>query len=83
MENKKLMDKFGVGYSAKNLAAIKNRNDNMNWKKCAEKSVKEKIGAVRHYIGEGIDRKKALEMIFENCSLGAGYRAQIEYETKI
>ena len=56
--------------------------DTLNIKQWAENTVNEYRNDIKYYISEGIPKDKALEMVLKDSCLGAGYKAQIEYEFK-
>ena len=57
-------------------------SDTLDVKHWAEDTANEARNTIKFYIKEGISKDKALEMVLKDSCLGAGYKAQIEYEFK-
>ena len=57
-------------------------SDTLSIKQWAEDTANEHRNSIQFYIREGITKDKALKMVLKDSCLGAGYKAQIEYEFK-
>ena len=54
-----------------------NQMDIKTWAKQKDVELRERI---KYFIAEGIDKKKAVEMVLTGSVLGQGYHAQIRYD---
>ena len=56
--------------------------DYLNIKEWASKQCEKHRKDINYYISQGIEKKKAVEMVLEKSIIGSGYKAQIRYEYK-
>ena len=56
------------------------KKDYMNIKEWAQKRCNEHREDINNYISQGIEKKKAVEMVLEGSIIGSGYKAQIRSE---
>jgi hypothetical protein len=54
----------------------------MDIREWAKKQTAEAIETIKYYIQQGIPKEKAVDMVLSGSCLGAGYKAQINYEIK-
>ena len=54
----------------------------INWKQQAIDRVNKCRDQIKTYIENGIDRETALNMVLNESTIGAGFKAQIRYEFK-
>ena len=54
----------------------------MNIKEWAKKQTQNYINDCKFYIDSGMSKDQALKTVLDSSTLGAGYKAQIEYELK-
>lgn len=61
---------------------ILEKKDYLNVKDWAQKQCDRHREDINYYISQGVERKKAVEMVLEDSIIGSGYKAQIRSEYK-
>ena len=57
-------------------------SNQLNIAKWAKKTAAKHIKEIRQYIDDGMDKEKALKLVLDGSTLGAGWKSQIKYEIK-
>ena len=52
----------------------------ISWGQWADNTFDEQVKTVKYYMSQGIDKVKAVKMVLEGSTLGAGYKSQLRHE---